>query len=473
MRNLSQMSNEAVAAITDTVKGAASGVTKGTRGAVSKTARGVRKLSRKSLRTANRALNKTVGLASDTANDAVGIASGAVGKTVGLAGKAVRGSVGLVGRAARDVESLADTAVTGSVSLANRALTGTEQFGSDVVKGAKGVTVNTYKNALKGYADTLDYGDTITNDFVGALTDVTTGLIDGANTVVNATGAVTERILSDLFHVHATHVFNGAGRLAKQIADELGGIVRQIPYIGNACGYIIESVGGGVYHLVLEVGKFIGRAGRRVGQIAKKSTDLVVFTFTAARNQVTDTRDSINDLVTRLAHSLTTRKGKSLRAQGGSRRRSMRRRRSGVRRRARKQRGGGKIEIDSAHRIYYSDVYDDNSNLNDMMLDAAAGASGKNLKRLDLLTFKDLVFEINSETQEEYTKMVRSEKNLVAHLPVNAGKGFKLIRIPLNQSIDYNDDEAETAGKISLSELRQSYEFIKEAGYYLYYNKKE
>lgn len=329
LRNISRMSDDAVAAITNTVRGATRGVTKGARGAVGKTAR-----------TANRALNKTVGLASDTANDAVGIASGAVNKTVGLAGKAVRGSVGLVGRAARDVEGLADEAVTGSVNLANRALTGTEQFGRDVVKGAKGVTVNTYKNALKGYADTLDYGDTITNDFVGALTDVTTGLIDGANTVVNATGAVTERILSDLFHVHATHVFNGAGRLAKQIADELGGIVRQIPYIGNACGYIIESVGGGLYHLVLEVGKFIGQAGRRVGQIAKKSTDLVVFTFTAARNQVTDTRDSINDLVTRLAHSLTTRKGKSLRAQGGSRRRR-RSVRSGMRRRARKQRGGG------------------------------------------------------------------------------------------------------------------------------------
>ena len=171
----------------------------------------------------------------------------------------------------------------------------------------------------KSAADAVDCGNVIASDFVGALSDVTTGLVDGATTVVDTTGRITERVLNDVFDVHATHVFHGVGQLAKQIADALGGVVRRIPYVGNGAGYIVESIGGGVFHVVVEVGKFITRAGVRTGKVARKSSDLVVYTLTAGRNQVTDTRDSIDDLLKRLADSVTMRKGKSFRSRGGGR----------------------------------------------------------------------------------------------------------------------------------------------------------
>lgn len=209
----------------------------------------------------------------------------------------------------------------------------------DTSVGAVKKTVNVAKNTATTAVDNvavvtgnvIDYGENLTTDFIDALQDVVSGLVDGANAVVNTTGVVTERILSDVFDVRATHVFNGAGRLAKKIADEIGGVVREIPYVGNATGYVVESVGGGVFHVILAVGKLIGSASRRIGSVAKKTTDLVVFTLDAGNNQLKDTTNTVDDLVHRVSHSLTTRKGKTLREPVGGahkrHRRSVRKRR--------------------------------------------------------------------------------------------------------------------------------------------------
>ena len=166
-------------------------------------------------------------------------------------------------------------------------------------------------------------------DVVDALETVVNGLINGAGSVVDTAGSVTENVLTDLFDVKATHVFKGAGKLAKQLADNIGGVVRQIPYVGNATGYVVESAGGGVFHVILSVGKLIGSTSRRLGRVAKKTTDLVVFTLHAGRDQIKDTAVSVDDIVDRVGNSLVGRSGKSaktLKGAGGGR---VRRRRGG------------------------------------------------------------------------------------------------------------------------------------------------
>ena len=119
------------------------------------------------------------------------------------------------------------------------------------------------------------------------------------------------------------------------VKNEIGGVVRKIPYVGNATGYVVESIGGGVYHVILSVGKLIGSASRRLGSVAKKTSDLVVFTLDASNNQLKDTTHTVDDLARRLSHSLTTRKGNTLRESVGGgrkrrRRRSVRKRRKRV-----------------------------------------------------------------------------------------------------------------------------------------------
>ena len=288
-------------------------VRSGTRGAI----RIANTTSSGSLRAAKKIVKGTTSVANTAIKNTVGIATNATKGVVGIANTTTRGTFGIADEIVKDTSKLSKKALRTTFKVAKGAVRNTSNALEHSVTGTIGLVDGTAKMVGSSAGNVVDCGNIIASDFVGALTDVTTGLIDGASAVVDATGKITERVLNNLFDVHATHVFHGAGKLAKQIAESLGGVVRRVPVLGNIAGYIVESVGGGVYHLVLKVGKFITGAGVRTGKIVRKTTDLVVYTLSAGRNQITDTQESIDDILKRIADSVTTRRGKSLRSAGG------------------------------------------------------------------------------------------------------------------------------------------------------------
>ena len=211
------------------------------------------------------------------------------------AGKSLKGL-------AKGAMKVGTSAVKGAVHLGSRAV-------RDTVHTAKNTVTKTAANTASAATETVDFARDFSKDVVDALETVVNGLINGAGSVVDTAGSVTENVLTDLFDVKATHVFKGAGKLAKQLADNIGGVVRQIPYVGNATGYVVESAGGGVFHVILSVGNLIGSTSRRLGRVAKKTTDLVVFTLHAGRDQIKDTAVSVDDIVDRRRKSAKTWKG--------------------------------------------------------------------------------------------------------------------------------------------------------------------
>jgi hypothetical protein len=223
---------------------------------------------------------------------------------------------------AKGAMNVGSSAVKGAVNLGSRAVRGT-------VNTAKNTVTTTAANTAKAATETVDFARDFSKDVVDALETVVNGLINGAGSVVDTAGSVTENVLTDLFDVKATHVFKGAGKLAKQLADNIGGVVRQIPYVGNATGYVVESAGGGVFHVILSVGKLIGSTSRRLGRVAKKTTDLVVFTLHAGRDQIKDTAVSVDDIVDRVGNSLVGRSGTSAKTRKGAGGGRVRRRRGG------------------------------------------------------------------------------------------------------------------------------------------------
>ena len=214
-------------------------------------------------------------------------------------------------RASKSLKGLAK----GAMNVGSRAVRGT-------VRTAKNTVTKTASNTARAATETVDFARHFSKDVVDALETVVNGLINGAGSVVDTAGSVTENVLTDLFDVKATHVFKGAGTLAKQLADNIGGVVRQIPYVGNATGYVVESAGGGVFHVILSVGKLIGSTSRRLGRVAKKTTDLVVFTLHAGRDQIKDTAVSVDNIIDRVGNSLVGRSrtsAKTLKGVGGRR----------------------------------------------------------------------------------------------------------------------------------------------------------
>ena len=227
--------------------------------------------------------------------------------------------------------------VTGASKRLSKSIIGSESNLLTKTTDVAGRAVsNTVGAATDTFSDTVNYTGEVATDFVDALQDVVSGLIDGASSVVETTGDVTERLLTDVFDVRATHVFSGAGNLVRKVANGIGGVMREIPYVGNTTGYVVESAGGGVYHVILSVGKLIGSTSRRLGSVAKKTSDLVVFTLNAGDEQLRDTTHSVDDLVQRLSHTLSGSEGKSLRQAGGRRSRHNTNN-------VRKTRGGGRV----------------------------------------------------------------------------------------------------------------------------------
>ena len=229
--------------------------------------------------------------------------------------------------------------VTGASKSLSKTVTGSSDNILTKTTDLAGRTVNgTVGTATDTLASTANYAGDVATDFVDALQDVVSGLIDGASSVVETTGDVTERLLTDVFDVRATHVFSGAGNLVRRVANGIGGVMREIPYVGDTTGYVVEAAGGGVYHIILSVGKLVGSTSRRLGSIAKKSSDLVVFTLNASDEQLRDTTRSVDDLIQRMSTTLSGGEGKSLRQAGGRRLRSQR----NTRRNMRRMRSGGR-----------------------------------------------------------------------------------------------------------------------------------
>ena len=183
----------------------------------------------------------------------------------------------------------------------------------------------------------MDFTTDVAQEVVNTLTTITGGIVSGANAIVDTAGQVTEQ-LGDMFEVYATQVFKGAGGVAKTVADQLGNVIRVIPVVGGSVGYLVESAGGGVYHVIVAVGTVGSLAVKRVGKVAKRSTDLVVYTLKMGDGEIRDVGTEVNDLVARFAKGVTGRGGGGLHRV----RRTMRRRR---RRSGEVGRGGGKMMI--------------------------------------------------------------------------------------------------------------------------------
>jgi len=150
----------------------------------------------------------------------------------------------------------------------------------------------------------VDFTSDIAQEVVHALTAITGGLVYGANTVVNTAGDVTNQF-GELFELYATQVFKGAGDVVKTISDQLGRVLRMIPLVGGGMAYVVEGTGGGVYHVLVAVGTLGSRAVKRTGKVVKQSSDLVVYTLTMGDGVVKDTGNEANDLVNRLANTIS------------------------------------------------------------------------------------------------------------------------------------------------------------------------
>lgn len=158
---------------------------------------------------------------------------------------------------------------------------------------------STRRNHARPLADAYNFTNEVAREVAGTLSSVVGGLVDGANAIVDTTGDVIDQAGTQ-FDVYATQVFAGAGGLAKQCANGLGNVVRPVPGIGKHVAYVVESAGGGVFHVVVAVGKLAGSAVKRTGQLAHKSTDLIVYTLTQGKDTVGDTSATVQDLVGRL-----------------------------------------------------------------------------------------------------------------------------------------------------------------------------
>ena len=154
----------------------------------------------------------------------------------------------------------------------------------------------------------IDFTTDVAREVVNTLTTITGGIVSGANTVFSTAGNVTDQF-GEMFDMYATQVFQGAGSVAKTVADQMGTVLRVIPVVGGGVAYLVESAGGGVYHVIVAVGGIGSSAVKRVGKIAKKSADLVVYTLTAGNSEIREVGDEVNDLVGRFAKGVTGRGG--------------------------------------------------------------------------------------------------------------------------------------------------------------------
>ena len=162
-------------------------------------------------------------------------------------------------------------------------------------------------NTLATSATTVvDFTSDIVQEIANALATITGGVFDGASAIVDTAGSLTDQF-GDVFNVYATQVFKGAGDGARYVANQMGVVLRKIPTVGGGVAYVVESLGGAVYHVIVAVGTLSGSSVKRAGKVVHQSSDLVVYTLTASNQQVGDTRDEVNGLVKQFTNTITNR----------------------------------------------------------------------------------------------------------------------------------------------------------------------
>jgi hypothetical protein len=146
----------------------------------------------------------------------------------------------------------------------------------------------------------------VVQEIANALTTITGGLFDGAHTIVDTVGSIADQF-GEMFNVYATQVFKGAGDGAKYVADQMGVVLRKIPTVGGGMAYVVENIGGAVYHVVVALGTLGGSSVQRAGHVVHHASDLVVYTLTLGKHQIKDTRDEVNSCVQSFAKNISGR----------------------------------------------------------------------------------------------------------------------------------------------------------------------
>ena len=194
----------------------------------------------------------------------------------------------------------------------------------------------------EGASRAVEFTGEVINDLVNVVLAAVGGVVDGANLLTNTTGDVADKLASDVIGVQATQIFKGVGTAANDIASGLGTVVGEIPLVGKPAALVVERAGDGVFHVIASVGGAAGSGARRVGKIAKKTADLIVFTLSSGRDELDEIGESVTQLVSKLTARDSSKSAKKSKAKkGGSlRRRRSRRARGGRASRSRKTRGG-------------------------------------------------------------------------------------------------------------------------------------
>ena len=178
-----------------------------------------------------------------------------------------------------------------------------------------------------GAAKAVEFTGEVINDLVNVVLQAVGGVVQGANLLTNTAGEVTDKLVGGVVGVQATQIFKDVGSAAKDVSDGLGNVIGTIPLVGQPAAFVVQRAGDGVYHVIVSVGNVTGSSAKKVGQIAKKTTDLIVFTLSSGQEEIEGVGKSVTELVTKL----------TARSKGG--RRSSRRQSRRVRR---KQRGGSR-----------------------------------------------------------------------------------------------------------------------------------
>ena len=184
-----------------------------------------------------------------------------------------------------------------------------------------------------GASRAVEFTGEVINDLCNVVLQTVSGIVDGANLIANTTGDVADKLAGNVLGVQATQIFKGAGETAGEIANGLGTIVAEVPLIGKPAALVVQRASDGVYHVIASVGSIAGSSAQRVGKIAHKATDLVVFTLSSTRDEIEEIGQKVKELVTKL----TARRTK----KGGRRSRRHRAVRKGSRSRRRSKRRGG------------------------------------------------------------------------------------------------------------------------------------
>jgi hypothetical protein len=175
----------------------------------------------------------------------------------------------------------------------------------------------------------VEFSGDVLNEFVNTVLGAVGGVFDGANVLTGATADIFDKVVHDVVGVRTTQLFKGVGDISHQISEKLGDIVAEVPLVGGPVAYVVRRAGDGAYHVIVAVGSFAESVTRRTGQVARKTADLVVFTLTAAKDQLLDIGKSVTDAVSILTRKVRTRTSAAVAKKRGGRRTRQRRLQSG------------------------------------------------------------------------------------------------------------------------------------------------